>query len=112
MFLNNMTVEILLASYNGEAYIREQIDSILAQSDKRWHLTVSDDGSTDGTAKIIDEYVARYPERIVRYRSGIRFGNARDHFFHLMKMCDAPYMFFCDQDDVWYPQKIQIMMEM
>ena len=111
MCLNKPVAEILMATYNGEKYLGEQIESILAQSDTRWHLTISDDGSTDGTAKIIDEYAARYPERIVRYRSGIRFGNARDHFFHLMKVCDAPYMFFCDQDDVWYPQKIQVMMD-
>lgn len=98
--------EILLAAYNGEKYICAQIDSILAQKDERWHLTISDDGSTDGTPSIIDEYVQRYPQRISRYCSGKRFGNARDHFFHLMQVCDAPYMLFCDQDDVWYPQKV------
>lgn len=79
--MSNPTIEILLASYNGEAYIREQIDSILAQSDHRWHLTVSDDGSTDQTATILDEYTSRYPDKITRICSGKRFGNARDHFF-------------------------------
>lgn len=102
-------VEILMAVYNGEAFLREQMDSILQQSDEHWHLTVSDDGSTDSSAAILDEYVRRFPERIARYRSGRRFGNARDHFFDLMAQCDAEYMLFCDQDDVWYPDKIRKM---
>lgn len=103
--------EILLASYNGEAYIREQIDSILTQSDEQWHLTVSDDGSTDHTAEILDEYVNRYPERIVRVCSGKRFGNARDHFFWLIEQCTADYVFTCDQDDRWKPEKVQKSIE-
>lgn len=103
-------VEILMAAYNGERYVRAQIDSILAQTDDRWHLTVSDDGSTDATPDILDEYVARFPERVARYRSGRRFGGACGHFLHLMAQCDAPYMLFCDQDDVWYPEKVGIML--
>lgn len=103
--------EILLATHDGEAYLREQVDSILAQRDGRWHLTLSDDGSTDGTQAILDEYAARYPDRIARYRAPRRFGNARDHFFHLMERCDAPYMLLCDQDDVWYPDKVGRMLD-
>lgn len=103
--------EILLATYNGERFIRQQLDSILAQDDERWHLTVSDDGSTDATPQILDEYAAAYPEKITRYLSGRRFGNARDHFFHLMENCTAGYMFFCDQDDVWYPHKVRVTLD-
>lgn len=110
MAKNEAIVEILLAAYNGESFIREQLDSIVNQSDTRWHLTVSDDGSTDGTPRLLDEYVQRYPEKITRYFSGQRFGNARDHFFCLMRQCDAAYMMFCDQDDVWYPDKVQEIM--
>ena len=102
-------VEILMATYNGEKYVRAQIESILAQTDDRWHLTVSDDGSTDGTAVILDEYAARYPDRIARYQSGRRFGGACVHFLHLLSRCDAPYMLFCDQDDVWLPDKVAKM---
>lgn len=109
--MRNTSVEILLACYNGELYIREQMDSILAQTDTRWHLTVSDDGSTDGTLEILDEYVRRYPERITRVYSGQRFGGARDHFFWLIGQCDADYMMTCDQDDRWYPQRNAVMMK-
>lgn len=103
---SDRALEILMAVYNGEAFLAEQIDSILRQSDGRWHLTVSDDGSTDGSGAIIDEYVRRHPDRIARHCAGRRFGNARDHFFHLMAQCEADYMLFCDQDDVWYPDKV------
>lgn len=109
--MKNTTIEILLASYNGEAYIREQIDSILAQSDDRWHLTVSDDGSKDRTPEILDEYVRCYPEKITRVYSGKRFGNARDHFFWLISQCCADYMFTCDQDDVWHYEKVKKQMD-
>lgn len=104
-------VEILMAAYNGERYVRAQLDSILAQADERWHLTVSDDGSTDATPDILDEYAACYPDRIARYCSGRRFGGARAHFLHLMTQCDAPYMLFCDQDDAWYPEKVGVMLD-
>lgn len=107
----NERVEILMATYNGARFLREQLDSILEQDDERWHLTVSDDGSTDGTEEILDEYVARYPDKMARHRSGKRFGNARDHFFHLMRTCSAAQMMFCDQDDVWYPNKVRKTLE-
>ena len=109
--MTEATVEILMATYNGERYVRAQLDSILAQTDDHWHLTVSDDGSKDATPDILDEYVARYPDKIARYRSGQRFGGACGHFLHLMTQCSAPYMLFCDQDDVWYPEKVGVMLE-
>lgn len=102
--------EILLATYNGEKYLRQQLDSILHQDDDRWHLTASDDGSNDGTCAILDEYAAAYPDRITHHRSGRRFGCARDHFLYLMRNCQAEYMLFCDQDDVWHPDKLRLSM--
>ena len=57
-------IEVLMAVYNGSAYIREQIDSILNQTYENWHLTISDDGSTDGTDLIADEYAVKYPEGV------------------------------------------------
>ena len=109
--MKNMTIEILLASYNGEKYIREQIDSILTQTSNRWHLTVSDDGSTDHTGDILDDYVARYSDKIVRVYSGRKFGNARDHFFWLISQCEADYIATCDQDDYWYCGKIEKVLD-
>ena len=104
------SVEILLATHNGELFLREQIDSILAQSSSDWHLTISDDASTDQTPAIIHEYCIGFPDKITSVRTGLHFGNARDHFFHLMRTCTAHYMFFCDQDDVWYADKVEKLM--
>jgi len=104
-------IEILLASYNGERYIEEQINSILNQSMPCFHLTVSDDGSTDATPEILDDYVRQHPEKITRVCSGMKFGNARDHFFWLIAQCKADYVFTCDQDDRWYPEKVSRIME-
>ena len=102
------TIEILLATYNGAEYLSEQMDSILGQDTDAWHLTVSDDGSSDATTQIIDAYALKYPQKITRVFSGTRFGNARDHFFWLMGQCDADFMLFCDQDDVWHPDKVRL----
>ena len=73
---DNRTIEILMATHNGERFLREQIDSIRTQTDPDWRLTVSDDGSADGTEEILRAYAEREPERITRYVSGRRFGNA------------------------------------
>lgn len=104
-------IEILLATYNGESYLDEQLQSILAQDTQAWHLTVSDDASTDKTSDILDEYVQNYPDKITRVYSGRRFGCARDHFFWLMSQCNAQYMQFSDQDDVWHPDKVRLLQE-
>lgn len=100
-----------MATYNGAAFLAAQLDSILAQDTDRWHLTVSDDGSTDATPEILEDYARRFPEKITRVFSGRRFGNARDHFFWLMAQCEAEYMHFADQDDVWHPEKVRVMQE-
>jgi len=101
-------VQILLATYNGEKYIAQMLDSILAQRFTDWHLIVSDDMSKDSTADILQEYALKYPQRITFYRSGMRFGNAQNHFMHLLeKFHDAAYIMFCDQDDVWHTDKIE-----
>lgn len=102
-----MKTEILMAVYNGEKFLAEQIESILQQDTQDWHLTISDDCSTDNSVLIIEGYIERFPEKIGRVFSEQRFGNARDHFFWLMKNCEADYMLFCDQDDVWHSDKVR-----
>lgn len=96
-----------MAAYNGAPYIGEQIDSILGQSDAHWHLTVSDDGSTDGTDAVIDAYMQRHPGKIGRVFAQKRFGEARAHFFWLTEHCDAEYIAYCDDDDTWRSDKLE-----
>ena len=101
-------VTILLAAYNGSGFISQQIDSILRQSFPSFRLILSDDGSTDGTAQLLERYARQYPDKITHYRSGLRFGCAQAHFMHLLgQFQDTPYLMFCDQDDVWHPDKIE-----
>ena len=106
------TVRILLATYNGEKYIGDMIESILAQSFTDWQLVLSDDQSKDHTVSILEEYAAKYPDRIMHYRSGLHFGNAQGHFLHLLNQFpDAPYIMFCDQDDIWHNDKVSATLQ-
>ena len=98
---------ILLATYNGEIYIREQIDSILAQTDTDWVLYIHDDGSKDQTMEVVKEYVDKYPEQIIVVE-GAPTGGAKSNFFYLFHQVEAPFYMCCDQDDVWLPEKIEI----
>lgn len=99
------TVQVLLSSYNGEKYIREQIDSILGQKDIRIQLLVRDDGSIDGTRDILAEYEKSHDNIRVLY--GKNLGVIRS-FFALIEAADEqyPYIAFSDQDDVWLPDKL------
>ena len=106
-----MRTEILMAVYNGEAFLAEQIDSLLSQDTSDWHLTISDDKSSDKSMEIAQQYIERFPDKISRVFPPHRFGNARDHFFWLMKNCEADYILFCDQDDVWHSDKVRKTVE-
>lgn len=98
-------IAILLATYNGEKYLSQQIESVISQSEKEWTLYIHDDGSKDRTADIIKEYAEKYPEQIVVVE-GEATGGAKNNFFYLFHQVEAPYYMCCDQDDVWLPEKI------
>ena len=100
-------IAILLASYNGETYIAEQIESLLAQTETGWELFVHDDGSTDRTPEILRRFEAREPDRI-HVLDGLPCGSAKDNFLRMMRDVRAPYVMFCDQDDVWLPEKVEL----
>lgn len=104
-------IDILLATYNGEKYLAEQIDSILKQSYTCWRLIVHDDGSSDSTAEIIQSYRDRYPDKILFVDDKVRRLGSINNFLHLMGFASAPYVMFCDQDDVWLEHKIQSSLE-
>ena len=96
-----------MATYNGEKYVAEQISSLLAQTEKNWELFIHDDGSKDHTADVLKKCREQNPNRI-HILSGPACGGARDNFFFLMRQVKAPYVLFCDQDDVWLPEKIEL----
>lgn len=105
--MNNPVIQILLATYNGENYIREQLDSLLSQTNMNWLLLIHDDGSTDSTMEIIRGYCNAHPERIFLLEDDIHFGNSKDNFSHLLTASTAEYVMFCDQDDIWLSDKIE-----
>lgn len=101
---------ILLATYNGEKYLKEQLNSLLNQTFMDWVAYIHDDGSSDGTLQIIDEYCRLYPSHFV-FLQGKPCGGAKNNFYYLLKEVSAPLYMFCDQDDVWLPQKIEKSIE-
>ncbi|MGT2667192.1 glycosyltransferase family 2 protein [Streptococcus rifensis] len=106
-----MNVMILMATYNGEQFLKEQIESIRRQSFKDWTLVIRDDGSTDQTRHIIAEYEKRDPR--IRLFNPDRFENLGviKSFFTLLKAEKADYYFFSDQDDVWLEDKLAKQLE-
>ncbi len=107
----NERVDIVMATYNGMPYIREQLQSILWQDYQQFRLLIHDDGSTDGTVEEIRKVAERYPDKVFFIEDGITFKDAKKNFEHLLKMTDADYIFLADQDDVWPPSKVSVMVE-
>lgn len=106
-------VAIMLATYNGDRYLREQLDSILAQTYTDWTLFIRDDGSTDDTVTIIDEYARKYRNKILKIcDDGLSGGSSKANFAAIQEWVtkNAPhqYYMFSDQDDYWMPQKVAV----
>lgn len=98
-------VDILMATYNGENYLSEQIDSILNQTYSNFRLLISDDGSTDNTRKILEKYTKK-DKRVIVYLQDKNLGIV-GNFEFLLKKVDNPYFMFSDQDDIWNLDKIE-----
>ncbi|MDO4913669.1 MAG: glycosyltransferase family 2 protein [Bifidobacteriaceae bacterium] len=111
-----MIADILMSTYNGERYITEQIQSIQQQHFKQWRLWIRDDGSQDNTRAIIEQF-AKQDSRIalVTTASTNNIGVVQSFYelkeFALKQEQIADYFFFCDQDDVWLPNKLQVCIE-
>lgn len=103
-------VDILMATYNGEKYIKKQLDSILSQSYEDIRLHISDDFSTDTTWEILAEYQKTYPKKVSLYQNTSGKKGAKWNFLYLMdivKETGANYVMFADQDDIWYANKVE-----
>ena len=101
-------VDILMATYNGEAFVEEQIRSIMRQSYTDWHLLIHDDGSTDSTVRIIQALVQEDNRIRLIDDACTHIGVARN-FLHLLSYSTAPYCMWCDQDDIWLESKVETM---
>ena len=99
-------VEVLLATYNGARFLREQLDSIIAQDYGNIRVLARDDGSNDGTVEILDQYAKRFPGSFRLMPASAPTGSAKNNFLLLMKASRADHICFADQDDVWLPDKV------
>lgn len=99
-------IDILLSTYNGEKYLREQLESISSQTYPHFRLLAKDDGSKDKTVSILQEYARKEPRLI--WLSSLKEGQgAAKSFWSLLKASSASYVMFADQDDLWLPTKIE-----
>ena len=100
-------VRILLATYNGEMYLCEQLDSLVSQTYQNIEIFIRDDGSSDKTIDILKKYEKKYSQMIHIVKDEENLGYP-DCFWRLLEISgEADYYAFCDQDDYWYPNKIQ-----
>ena len=100
-------VEILMAVYNGESYLKEQLESIAAQTYTDWHLIIRDDCSKDASLAVIREFKHAHPQlRIDIYENETPTGSACKNFMRLLRDAREDYIMFCDQDDIWLPFKV------
>lgn len=102
---------ILMATYNGQRFLQQQLDSLLTQTYSDFSIQIRDDGSTDSTVDIIKMYAAEHPNRI--HLDGVNKSTIgpRANFSRLLEKTDADYIFFCDQDDIWLPEKLEVLQQ-
>src|SRR5262245_1468649 len=98
-------IDVVMATYNGATYVKEQIDSILAQDYPSIRLLISDDGSTDATPQILQEYAKKHPSIITLLPFDGNKGVV-GNFSRLLSYTTAYYVLFSDQDDVWNKDKV------
>ena len=102
----NPEIEILMATYNGEKYVREQIDSIIHQTYENWKLLIRDDNSTDKTLEILKEYEKKDKRiKVIEDKKG-NLGFVKN-FEELLNYSNKEWIMFSDQDDYWLENKIE-----
>ena len=105
-----MKISVVMATYNGEEYLFEQLKSLLDQSMKIDEVIIADDGSTDGTAGIINDFIRDngLQDSWLFYKNSHNMGYA-DNFYYALQRADGDLIFFCDQDDIWLENKVNEM---
>ena len=105
-----MNISIAMATYNGEKYIKEQLQSLSNQTSLPFELVVGDDGSTDATLDILKEFCAHAPFPVRIHQNQANLGFARN-FLDTARRCKGDWIAFCDQDDVWLPDKLATVIQ-
>lgn len=105
VFMEKHTVSVVMCTYNGAKFLREQLDSILSQTYPIYELIVRDDGSQDGTMDILLEYAARHA--CIKVFQNVRNLGCNQNFHDALYQATGDYIAISDQDDIWFPQKIE-----
>ena len=100
-------ISIAMCTYNGERYLREQLDSLITQDYPNLEIQIVDDCSTDATFQILTEYSAKYPQVLIHQNE--RNLGFRRNFEKALSLCSGEYISLCDQDDIWFPQKVSAL---
>jgi glycosyltransferase involved in cell wall biosynthesis len=101
-------VSVCMTVYNGEKYIRQQIESVLSELQQDDELLIYDDLSTDATAKIVTELAV---DKRIKFRKNAKKLGVVKNFEHVLRDALGEYIFLCDQDDVWLPNKVQVCVD-
>ena len=105
-----LRISVVMCTYNGERYLGEQLESILRQTYPVEEIIVQDDGSTDGTVALLENYAQHYPQiKVYGNDSGKHGINA--NFFSAMQRAKGDYIAISDQDDIWEADKLRLQAE-
>jgi len=105
-----IAVSVAMATYNGQKFIREQLDSLAAQRHIPSELVITDDASSDKTVAIVQQFAKAAPFPVHLHRHYERVGY-RANFMQTARHCASELIAFCDQDDIWSPRKLALCVE-
>ncbi len=100
-------IDVLLATWNGSRFVEVQLDSLFCQTFQNFRLIVRDDCSSDSTLQIVEQFRSRHSDRVLVRKNSSRQGACRT-FSLLAEESEAPYFAFCDQDDIWRADKLEL----
>lgn len=106
--MDNARVQILLSTWNGERWLSALLASLEKQTFQDWQLLIRDDGSTDQTLRILLKWQAAHPDKLAGLLLDGRHLGSKLSFSRLVEASTAPCLMFCDQDDVWFPEKVEL----
>lgn len=106
--MDKPTISVAMCTYNGERYLAEQLNSLLTQTRLPNELVVCDDGSTDKTLELLENFQKNVRFKVFIHKNEKPLGTTKN-FEKAVNLCTGNYIFLCDQDDVWLPSKIEVL---
>lgn len=106
--MDKPTISVAMCTYNGERYLVEQLNSLLTQTCLPNELVICDDGSTDGTLDILENFQKNVLVKVIIHKNETSLGTTKN-FEKAIRLCTGGYIFPCDQDDVWLPTKVEVL---